>query len=88
MRFEVTLNGTAENPFAKMGLTQNPFPQIAEAQYAAGCLRVQALGGEPIRDVQDIRERLKGFSEEFVGLCCARFEPGKMVRFAVEVPGW
>ena len=30
MELLVELNGTSENPYHKMGLTQNPFPQTAK----------------------------------------------------------
>jgi hypothetical protein len=83
VRFEVVLNGTKENPWAKLGLTQNPFPQIAKAEYTPGLLKVQSLAGEPIKDCEDIRYRLEGFSREFIELCCSRFIPGETVKFTV-----
>lgn len=82
----VHLNGTPENPFHKLGLTQNPFPQIAEHKWSGACLRMQSLGGDPIpHDTYSeyIRERLKGFSEELIGLCISRFQPGKYVTLEV-----
>ena len=84
MTIKVSLNGTNSNPFHAFGLTQNPFPQIAEHEYAGACLRLQKLGGDPIPNVEYIRETLKGFSEEFVELCCKQFVPGKYVTFDVE----
>lgn len=86
MKLQVKLNGTATNPFARYGLKQNPFPQIAEYEYSAGCLQVQKLGGEPIphdRYEEYIRDVLSDFSEEFVNLCVSRFKPGEMVEFDV-----
>jgi hypothetical protein len=68
MKITVALNGTDKNPFEQYGVTQNPFPQIAEYEYAPACLRLQKLGGLPIPQnnaEQYIRETLKGFSEEF-----------------------
>lgn len=83
---EVRLNGTNENPFGKLwGISQNPFPQGSFGSVLVPyVLKVQSLGGEPIKSCDDIRERLKGFSKEFVELCCKRFEPGKMVVFKVK----
>ncbi len=85
MRYKVrvALNGTKENPWHVFGLTQNPFPQLGKAEYDRACLIVQSLGGDPIPNTDYIRERLKGFSEEFVDGCCARFRPGEMVVFEI-----
>lgn len=82
----VELNGTDENPWHRMGLTQNPFPQIAKAEYDSKCLHLQALGGNPIPDTDYIRNHLKGWNEEFIELCCSKFEKGKVVKFRVEFP--
>jgi len=85
MELLVELNGTSENPYHKMGLTQNPFPQTAKYELDAHCLRLQSLGGDPIPNTDYIRERLAGgFSDEFIELCCRNFQPGKMVKFVVE----
>lgn len=87
MKLRVVLNGTDVNPFHKMGLRCNPFPQIAKAEYEAACIRMQELGGDPIpkdRPHEYIRERLDGFDPEFVELCCKSYRPGEMVRFMVE----
>lgn len=83
MRLFIELNGTDENPYGKLGMTQNPFPQIAQAEYTDGCLQLQALGGEPIPDTDYIRKHLRGWSKEFVDLCCAQFQKGKVVKFYV-----
>lgn len=86
MTIRVELNGTAENPYHKLGLTQNPFPLIPQAQYSGACLRLQSLGGDPIphdRAEAYIREKLSGFSQEFVDLCVSRFKPGEVVEFEV-----
>lgn len=83
MRIEVELNGTDANPWLRYGLRQNPFPQIARAEYAAACIRLQKLGGDPIPDTDYIRTTLAGFSEEFITLCCARFRKGERVKFGV-----
>jgi hypothetical protein len=84
MMLRVELNGTDTNPYYRLGLCQNPFPQIADAKYAAQCLHLQALGGDPIPDVEYIRKHLKGWKDEFVEICCQRFEKGKLVKFDVE----
>jgi hypothetical protein len=87
MRLIVALNGTSENPWHRIGLTQNPFPQIAKYEVAEACVRLQSLGGDPIPNVKYIRDKLKGFSEEFIDLCCKNYRPGEFVKFDVEFPG-
>lgn len=86
MLMKVALNGTNENPYHKYGLTQNPFPQLANAEYQSGCLRVQSLGGDPIPNVEYIREKLEGMTEEFIDLCCSQFRKGEYVTFMVSFP--
>ena len=80
--FVVELNGTDENPYHRFGVTQNPFP-LGDAEYDAAYRIVQSLGGDPIPDIDYIKRKLQGFSQEFVDLCCRKFEKGKMVRFGV-----
>ena len=82
----VVLNGTNENPFHRMGLKQNPFPQIARYEVAAQCLHLQVLAGDPIPNTDFIRQHLKGWSQEFVDLLCQEFCPGVYVSFTVEFP--
>lgn len=83
-KLKVELNGTDENPFHKMGLTQNPFPQLAKAEHDSACLKLQSLAGDPIPNTDYIRERLKDhFSDEFIELCCEEFKPGEFVKFYV-----
>jgi hypothetical protein len=79
----VRLNGTSENPWHKMGLTQNPFPQIARAEYDRHCLHLAALDGDPIPNTDYIRSHLKGWPDEFVDLCCSQFKKGEQVEFEV-----
>lgn len=89
MIIKVSLNGTAENPYLKFGLTQNPFPQIPRAEYASHLLTLQSLGGPPIplNGHEDyIRAVLAGWSREFVDLVVSKFEPGKYVKFEVSFP--
>jgi hypothetical protein len=86
IKFTVRLNGTAVNPYARFGLKQNPFPEVAEAEYAPHVLHLQALGGEPIPDEAHIRRHLKGWPKEFVDELCRRFTPGEMVAFEVSFP--
>lgn len=78
MKLTVKLNGTDSNPFAQWGMTQNPFPQIADYKYAAACLQLQKLGGDPIPNTDYIREVLEGFDPSFVDLCCAKFKLGEI----------
>ncbi len=79
----VVLNGTKENPWHEWGLTYNPFPQIATYEQTPQLLHLAKLGGDPIPNSDHIREHLKGWSQEFVDLCCERFKPGEMVKFTV-----
>ena len=83
MKLDVVLNGTSENLYSKMGLQQNPFPQIAKMEYHANVLRVQSLGAEPIPNIEFIKQVLVGFNNEFIALCCEKFMPGKVVKFSV-----
>ena len=80
----VVLNGTDDNPWSAMGLTHNPFPQLGRAEWDAATLRLQSLGGAPIPDTGYIRDRLAGFSAEFIELCCARYVKGALVKFDVQ----
>lgn len=82
----VALNGTQENPYHKLGLTQNPFPQIAKHEWVGAERRLQSLGGDPIPNTDHIRKVLLGFSPEFIELCCSQFKPGLYVTFDVEFP--
>ena len=84
--FTVRLNGTSENPYTRFGLKQNPFPEVAEYQYASHCLHLQALGGDPIPDAEYIRCHLRGWPQDFVDELCRRFTPGEMVVFKVTFP--
>jgi hypothetical protein len=86
MKLRVALNGLAVNPYHRLGLTQNPFPQLGKAQYDAHVLKVQALGGDPIPDSTHIRRELKGFSREFIELCVRKFKKGSYVEFDVTWP--
>ncbi len=85
----VRLNGTSVNPFHKLGLTQNPFPQLAKYEYLVAEKQLAKLGGDPIphdRYAEYIRETLKGFDKEFVEGVIARFKPGEMVKFEFTFP--
>jgi hypothetical protein len=82
----VTINGTDTNPHLRYGLRVNPFPQLGKAEYTAAERQVASLDGDPVLGPEDIRARLAGFSEEFIKLCCDRFQPGKRVRFLVTFP--
>lgn len=86
MRFTVHLNGTNENPWHGLGLTQNPFPQIPKWEYTKQILHLQALGGNPIPNTDYIRNHLKGWKQEFVDELCDRFQPGKMIVVDVTIP--
>ena len=82
IKIVVKLNGTDKNPFEAMGLTQNPFPVIAKAEYESACLALQSLEGIPLLDELDIRKRLTGKVDEYIIMvCCIKFQPGKMSEF-------
>lgn len=86
MRIQVELNGTSVNPFHALGLTQNPFPQIADYKMSSHLVHLQKLAADPIPDVEHIRRHLRGWSPEFIELCCKMFKPGEMVVFKIEFP--
>lgn len=85
MELTIKLNGTDKNPYHAMGLTGNPFSQVADATYDKYVMHIQKLGENPIPDSDYIRNHLKGFSQEFVDLLCTRFEKGKFVEFKVQI---
>lgn len=87
MELKVTINGTNANPWNKMGLTRNPFPQIPRAELMPFMDTLAKLDGDPISDTDQIKSILKGWSQEFVELCCQKFELGKRVCFTVEFGG-
>lgn len=81
----VTINGSI-NPWQQYGLRYNPFPQTAISEFHAAEIRLNSLDGDPVTSPEDIRRRLDGFSDEFMGLCIAQWRPGRRVRFAVTFP--
>lgn len=85
-RLKVVLNGTDTNPYARWGLKQNPFPQLGKAEYDRAERAINSLGGEPIKDEADIRQRLRGFKADFVNLCVRNFKKGATVTFYVTFP--
>jgi hypothetical protein len=85
----VSLNGTDQNPFNKLGLTQNPFGQVNKSETDEAERVLNSLGADPIPTENAetyIREKLQGFSPEFVDLCVKQFRPGKIVKFKVKWP--
>ncbi len=87
MTITVNLNGTDENPFHKLGLSQNPFPQVATHGMTSHVVHLQALGADPIPDTDYIRKHLDGrCSQELIDLCCKNFVKGKMVTFDITFP--
>ena len=84
MRFQVALNGTSVNPFERLGLKVNPFPAIPKAEYESVNDTLRDLEARPIKDSDDIRTRLQGWSDEFIQGCVDRFIPGEMVKFMVD----
>lgn len=83
MQIEISLNGTKENPFHKLGLSCNPFPQTGTTGYDAACMILQSLGADPIPNKEYIREKLKGFGQELIDLCCEQYKEGEYVKFTV-----
>ena len=83
-----TINGTDANPYGRWGLRQNPFPQVSTGDAPVRPqLALQSLGGEPVRDAADIRERLAGyFTPGFIEGVVARWKPGEMVRIRLTFP--
>lgn len=82
----VTINGTDKNPWHKMGMNQNPFPQIGKEEYNKSEMQINSLDADPIAGPDDIRKRLEGFSEKFIEGCIKRYVPGKRVRFKITFP--
>jgi hypothetical protein len=80
----VCLNGLDFNPYTEtLGLTANPFPQIPVYEYSRFVTIVQELGATPIPNTDYIRNHLRGFSEEFINLCCECFCKGEYIEFEV-----
>lgn len=86
MKVMVTINGTAENPWHRLGLKANPFPQIAKVEAAGANAVLRSLDSDPIHNEAELRKRLQGCSSEFVNGCIERYTPGKRVSFAIEFP--
>jgi hypothetical protein len=83
MQVTVQLNGTDSNPYHRLHLGFNPFP---ETPTEFNDEPIRRLGGDPIPDTDYIRKVLDGFSAEFIELVCSKFEKGKMVTFTVVMP--
>jgi hypothetical protein len=86
MVITVTLNGTSENPYHKLGMRRNPFPQIARAEFNAADRMLAQLDAEPLNGPEDIRRILAGCDADFIELCCKQFKKGERVRFLVYWP--
>jgi len=86
LKMEIRINGSGENPWHIYQLKQNPFPQLGIYEYNAFDQMVNSLDGDPIKSEDDIRERLKGCSEEFIKLCISAYQPGHRVRFCIQFP--
>ena len=82
----VTINGTDTNRWHKMGLRQNPFPQIPKQELTEAMMQLNSLDGDPIRDEADLRSRIAGYTTEFVDACVQMWEPGKRTQFVVTYP--
>jgi len=86
MILRVNLNGTKSNPFYVYGLRQNPFPQYAQYEYVDAMMAINSLGGDPIPNVEYIRETLRGFHPVFIDLVCKNFKLGEYVRLEIHIP--
>ena len=86
LTIRVRINGTGINPWHKMGLRCNPFPQIGRAEFDRGERQLASLDGDPIRDEADLRARLAGFDPGFIDGCVARWRPGERVSFTFTFP--
>lgn len=82
----VTLNGTDANPWHRMGVRRNPFPQVGKAELNAAEAIIRSLDAEPIRDEADLRERLAGCSPELIEGCVKRYRPGQRTSFTISFP--
>ena len=83
---EVRINGTDTNPWHRLGLKQQPFPQIGKAEFDAGERQIRSLDGDPVKSADDIRARLAGFAPEFIDGVIERWRPGERVAFTVRFP--
>ena len=85
MRFTVRLNGTGINPYERLGLKRNPFPQIPRAGAAIAQLNdaLATLGATPMPTEERLLEVLKelGASEEFVTACRENYRAGERTQF-------
>lgn len=84
LHMTITLNGTDENRWHRMGMKCNPFPQLAIAEFDKFEMQINWLDGDPLTGPDDIRERLNGFSEQFIKLCIENFKPGERTKFKVK----
>jgi hypothetical protein len=88
-KFTVTLNGTAENPYTRMGFTQNPFPQIAKVEYSRLNQALAVLAFRPMPTAEHLLATLKELgcaSAEFINSCLANYEPGQRTSFVASFP--
>lgn len=83
-RVRVTLNGTAENPYRRFGLTHNPFKQVTAPFIPTWAVQLLAdLESRPITDSSDLAARLEQCTPEFRRLCLSQFTPGQAVTFHI-----
>jgi hypothetical protein len=82
----VQLNGTDKNPYEGIGFSGNPFPAIPVSGFEAANALLSDLASHPIRDLDDLRERLKGCAQELIDICVQNFQKGKIVTFGIAFP--
>ena len=80
---KVIINGTNKSVFAGLGLTCNPFPQIGKYETDSRERRIKLLSSTQIVSTSQIQSILKGFTPEFVNLCCHKFTPDEVVELTV-----
>ena len=89
MKMVVTINGTFQNPWTKMNLTRNPFPQLPYAELQGAMMQLNSLDADPIpadNFEAEIDRRLEGWSEEFRDACKSMYKPGQRTRFSCDFP--
>jgi len=85
----VTINGTDVNPYHKLGLKQNPLPQLGKAEYDYICQKLNLLEATPMKSKEELRAWLKKegcHDGQFVDLCLQHYERGKRTRFYISFP--
>jgi hypothetical protein len=70
----------------QFGLKCNPFPAIPKAEFSTANRMLRELDSDPLKSSAEVARILHGCDEEFIKLCCQKFEVGKRVSFVVSWP--